>query len=455
MLSALLASVPDAYTGTDGILRILLDIESAQLENVFLANQLLLEDLFVQTASLTALKLYGQEYGIAIKDGIRASGTLKFTGAPGTYIPFNTEVAYDPGTGVDPVYFLTTIDGSIPSPGNPNAPTAAINVAAGNLNGTYSYRVTFYTGSGETTGSPDSVAVSPVNQQVNLTSIPLGGTGTVGRRIYRQKNGTGNYQLVVDLPNNTATTYTDNILDATVAAAAVLPSTDTSNSISLAAQAEDPGADGNAVASVITSLSNAPSGLTDVINPASFTGGTDPEDTEDFRTRLLSYLQAPATGSPSDLKNWAEAVDGVESATVFSNDNLGATQAGHTTIRISGPGGTQPTAAVIQAVYDAIVARDLANITIHVSNFTAVSTNVSVTLTLVSGYTHADVDATVTLAIQDYINSVAVGGTVYVNGIIDAVFGLPGIANVAVTVPATDQTTAATSKRTPGTVTIT
>jgi uncharacterized phage protein gp47/JayE len=452
MLSALLASVPDAYTGTDGILRILLDIESAQLENVFLANQLLLEDLFVQTASLTALKLYGAQYGVAMKDGIRSSGSLLFTGAPGTYIPFNTEVAYDPGTGVDPVYFLTTIDGTIPSPGNPTAPTATLNATAGNLTGTFVYKVTFVTATGETTGSPDSNAVAATAQQMNLTNIPLGGTGTVSRRIYRQKNGVGNYQLVTTIANNTATTYTDNIADGSLGA--VIPTADTSNTLSLAAQAEETGANGNALAATITALSNAPSALTDVTNPAPFTGGTDPEDTEDFRTRLLSYLQAPQTGSPGDLKNWAEAVDGVESATVFSNDNLGTPQNGHVTVRISAPGGTQPSAGLLQAVADALSLYDLATVTLHVSNFTAVSTNVSVTLTLASSYTHTDVDPTVNQAIQDYINSLPVGGTVYINGIIDAVFGLPGVTNVAVTVPATDQATAATSKRVPGTITI-
>jgi len=455
LLDELVASVPDAYTGEDGIIRILLEIQAGQFENVFLANQLLLEDLFVQTASQTALRLHGEQYGVAFKDGLAATGNLKFTGQPGTYIPFNSEVAYDPGTGVDPVYFINTIDGTIPNVGTPTAPTAAINVSAGNLNGTYVYKVTFYTAGGESVGSVDSNSVAPVSQQVNLTAIPLGGAGTVGRRIYRQKNGTGDYRLVTDIANNSGTTFTDNVTDATVAGNALLPTVGTDNTLVLAGAGEEPGLETNAAPNTIRDLTNAPTGLTDVTNPAAFTGGTDPEDTEDFRQRLLGRIRSPQTGSPSDLKTWSETVEGVETATVFSNMNISTPAAGHTTIRISGPNGTVPGAPVIQAVNDLLASYDFANITIHVTTFTQVSTNVTVALTLAAGYTHTDVDPAVSQAIKDYINSLPVGGTAYITGIIDAVFGLTGVLDVTVSVPATNQVTAADSKRIPGTITIT
>jgi uncharacterized phage protein gp47/JayE len=186
-----------------------------------------------------------------------------------------------------------------------------------------------------------------------------------------------------------------------------------------------------------------------------FSGGAEQEDTDDFRQRLLNYFGAPGTGSAVDIKTWAENIDGVETATVFENDNLGVAAPGHVTVRLTGPGGAQPTAPVIAAVVADLATRDLATITVHVTNFTQLSTNVSVTLTLAGTYTHSDVDTFVSQVIQDYINSVPVGGTVYVNGIIDAVFGMTGVTNVAVTVPASDQTTPATQKRVPGTITIT
>jgi uncharacterized phage protein gp47/JayE len=58
-------------------------------------------------------------------------------------------------------------------------------------------------------------------------------------------------------------------------------------------------------------------------------------------------------------------------------------------------------------------------------------------------------------AISDYINGLDVGATLYVAGIIDSVFGLPGIADVTISNPVVNQATAATSKRTPGVITVT
>jgi uncharacterized phage protein gp47/JayE len=94
----------------------------------------------------------------------------------------------------------------------------------------------------------------------------------------------------------------------------------------------------------------------------------------------------------------------------------------------------------------------LANVTIHVAAFTATPTDVTVTTTLATGYTLADVTPSVSQAITDYINSLDVGETLRLSGITAAIVGLPGILDVAVNLPATNLATGATSKRTPGTI---
>jgi uncharacterized phage protein gp47/JayE len=194
--------------------------------------------------------------------------------------------------------------------------------------------------------------------------------------------------------------------------------------------------------------------VTDVINPAPFTGATDPEGFEDYRVRLLDAVRNPQVGSPADLKSWAEAVPGVETATVFINDNLGVATAGHTTVRIAGPGGAVPSAQVQTDVYNALIARDLVNVTIHVGTFTQTPTAVSVTMTLATGYTLADVTPTVSAAISDYINSLNVGETFRIAGVYAAVFGLAGVVDLVVTSPASNQATGSTAKRTPGVITV-
>jgi len=98
----------------------------------------------------------------------------------------------------------------------PTAPTVAINATAGNLNGAYYYRVTYVTALGETETGVVSDVVSPVNQQVDLSAIPVSSDSAVtARKIYRTTAGGSNIlmKLVTTINNNTATTYTDNIAD--------------------------------------------------------------------------------------------------------------------------------------------------------------------------------------------------------------------------------------------------
>lgn len=624
MLASLLSAIPDAHTDEDGILAIVFSIESGQLETVYLANQLALEDTFIQTASLQALQRHGDEYGVAMKDGTYSVGTLLFTGDGGTYVPVNTEVAYDPGNGLDVVYFNTTSDGTVPNPGIPTAPVAA-DAGAGTLAaGLYEYAVSFQTASGETLiGPPSNALTIAVNHNITLTGIPLGGTGTIARNLYQRINGgawakIAHVGIVAALNNNTTTTVT---LGAG-ALGGTEPQVDSAHAVTVNGIAQSSGVDGNASIGTITVLTNAPGTLVAVTNPTAFTGGTEPEDTETYRQRLLQWVRNPQTGSADDLKAWAEAVPGVETATVFPNTTTeanklsvnaasvetsiadwanyanatlaqSATQAldgtqslrltaiangdmgavssgspaltvipgeyysamaafragstartvlvgiqwrdvadavistqfgaaytqdsnanwlnapvayfqapanathacvvvyvsgavtgeihyvdrmllihglqttwvaggailspapGHTTIRISGPDGAIPSAAVISATAAALSLQDLADASIHVAAFTAVPTGVTVDVTTSGTYTLADVTPSVQTAISDYINSLPIGGTLYLSGIVDAAFGLPGVADVVVTSPATNQTTAASEKRTPGTITVT
>lgn len=454
MVAELQIAIPDAYVGEDGTLFIVFSIEAGQFENGFLANQLALNDMFVQTASLQALRQRGAERNLNLKDGTRSTGSVLLEGSAATYIPLGSEVAYDPGGGLEILYFSTTVDGSIPNPGIPTAPTAAVNVAAGNLNGLYEYVVTYVTAGGETLPSALSAAVNPATQQVNLTNIPVGGPGTTARRVYRDKGGTGIYRRVVEIADNTTIIYTDNITDAVVAGNAQAPTVDTSHRITLAAEAIDTGVEGNVGAGTITDISRAPASLTSVTNQAAFTGGSDREDTETFRQRLLEFMSNPQTGSPADLKAWAENVAGVETATVFTNDNLGVATPGHATVRISGPGGAVPGAPVIAAVLAALIDQGLANITYHVATFVADVTAVTADVTTSGTYVLADVTAQVTAAITDYINNLGVGETLYISGLIAAIKPLTGIADVVITAPAANQVTAATHKRTPGVISV-
>lgn len=453
MMAEFQTAIPDVWLGEDGYLRMLLEVTGGQFESIYVANQILREDMFLQTASVAALDLYGDQFGVSRKAGAQAVGELLFSGAGGTYIPVAAEVSYDPGTGEENILIYETLeDGTIPNPGTPTAPTLALG-AAGNPNGTYEYAVSFVTAAGETLIGAVSNTIVATSDIINLSAIPTGGAGTTARRIYRRLVG-GVFKRVTTINDNSTTVYADNATDASISGNPEPLSVSTAHAILLDGSAEEAGVDYNVVSNSIIHLNDVPDGVTGVTNPGAFTGGTDEEDSEAYRVRLLSAIRAPATGSKADLESWAEEIEGVEDATAFHNDNLGTPTNGHVTVRISGPGGTVPGAPVIAEVLAHLESKDIANITIHVTTFTAVPTNVTVTLTLETGYILADVSPSVDAAIRTYINDLGVAQTFRRNELIAALIPLPGVLDLVVNTPASDQTTAATEKRTPGTITV-
>lgn len=116
----------------------------------------------------------------------------------------NNNLKYD-GTSV------TRMGLSTPS----SAPTAADSGVAGNLNGIYTYKITFISATSESEPSAESNEVNVVNKQVNLTNIPISSDPEcTGRNIYRSGGTIAQYLLVTTINNNTETTYTDNTADA-------------------------------------------------------------------------------------------------------------------------------------------------------------------------------------------------------------------------------------------------
>jgi hypothetical protein len=452
LVQALMARVSDVWVEEDGNLRLFFEVLAGELEGVYLANQLLRDNIWVQLANLVELRLHGDQFGLPIKDGTLAVGTLRFEGAGGTEILAGSEVAADIGAG-EVLYFQSAEDGTIPNPGIPDAPDVADAAVAGNLvAGTYEYAIAFITAEGETEiGVISDVVTLSGNSKINVTNIPIGGAGTTRRRIYRHVDG-GDYKLVHEIADNATTTYLDNILAASLGGLPVEIST--AERVSVDGVAETAGSVYNVGNGTIGILISVPDGISSVINTTAFTGGTDEETMEDYRIRLLDFIRAPRTGSAADLKVWAEEIDGVDLATVFANDNVGTPANGHATVRIVGPDGAVPSAEVIAETLAYLQEKDIANITLHVATFTPKVVAVTVALTLEAGVSLGDVSASVTTAITDYINSRPVNASVYLAGIMDAVYGLPGVLTLTISVPNANVTTTSVEKATAGTITV-
>lgn len=125
------------------------------------------------------------------------------------------------------------IDASNVEP-SPTAPTVALisPAAGGNLSaGAYRYRVTFVTADGETDGGVISSAVTvsnpAVNGKVTVSDIPVGGALVTARKLYRTAAAGSAYLLLATISDNTTTTYTDNIADASLGAG--VPTTNTTS----------------------------------------------------------------------------------------------------------------------------------------------------------------------------------------------------------------------------------
>lgn len=108
----------------------------------------------------------------------------------------------------------------VPQPTNTAGFTTGI---AGNPNGAYTYKFT-YVNSASVEGNPStaSTTFTVVNEKIELTTIPVApqSHGVAARKIYRTVTSGSTYLLVATISDNTTTTYSDNVADASLGAAA-------------------------------------------------------------------------------------------------------------------------------------------------------------------------------------------------------------------------------------------
>lgn len=107
----------------------------------------------------------------------------------------------------------------------PSACTASLITAAGLLSvGNYHYKITYVNSAGETSDGDvsNTVTTDASNLQIALSSIPIStAEGVTARKIYRTIAGGSLHYYVATISNNTTTTYTDNVADASLGSDAV------------------------------------------------------------------------------------------------------------------------------------------------------------------------------------------------------------------------------------------
>ena len=126
------------------------------------------------------------------------------------------------------------------------------------------------------------------------------------------------------------------------------------------AEAESVGTSGNAGAETITVMTRAPEGVSGVLNPKAFTGGSGAETDEELRARVLdSFIRLPNGANAAFYELRALSHAGVEAAVVIPRMN----GIGTVGVVIAAPEGV-PSEALLQQVQDAGV--KIAHVTLHV-----------------------------------------------------------------------------------------
>ncbi len=183
------------------------------------------------------------------------------------------------------------------------------------------------------------------------------------------------------------------------------------------------GADGNVGANTVTVINTTVgSGLT-VTNPAAMTGGSDREDDESLRRRIIEDISTPSTGTnKAYYKGLAESVNGVYSANVVPRIRGNGT----VNVYIAGRGAVLGSTYInrVQSLMNS--GREL-NVSVRVYAATLSNVAVSLTLTVKSGYEFEDVKAEVEEKIREYFASLQVGQSVYVSSLSAAISSVQGV----------------------------
>lgn len=201
----------------------------------------------------------------------------------------------------------------------------------------------------------------------------------------------------------------------------------------VAVEAVNPGASGNVGIGQITRLVTQISGVSRVENTAATSGGSSKESDEDYRFRLLNFVQNPnGGGTKQDYIDWAEEVDNVGAVSCVP---LGR-GAGTVDIYVL-DASMAVDAGVVSAVQD-YIAPSPANegggkapigADVLVQSPSLININVEVTITAASGYTASAVQTSVATAITEYLTNLGIGEDVVYVHIANVVHDVTGVGN--------------------------
>ena len=217
------------------------------------------------------------------------------------------------------------------------------------------------------------------------------------------------------------------------------------------AQAVKPGSAGNAAAGTIRAMAVAPVGVSRCTNPAAFAGGLEEETDEALRVRVLETFQRMPNGANAAFyQQGAMSFPEVAAAAVLSRPR----GVGTVDVVVSTPAGVPDSALLAQLSSYFTQRREIA-VDVRVRAPEVKSIDVSVAVAAADGADGEAVRSRVEAALRAQFDGRLLGRDVLRAALGAVIYGVDGVANYSIAVPAADVTAAADELPVLGTLTVT
>lgn len=204
--------------------------------------------------------------------------------------------------------------------------------------------------------------------------------------------------------------------------------------VDVPAQAVEPGAAGNVSAGTVLTMSVAPMGIARCSNPMPFAGGTDDEDDESLRARVLgSYKRLPNGANAAYYKQEALSFDQVAAVQVLACSR----GTGTVDLVVATEQGI-PSQALLNELTAYFQSRREIAVSVQVLAPQALTVPVTVGVQAAEGYDAAQVRANVKAALETWFDGRLLGQKVLRAKLGQIIYGVAGVANYTITAPAAD-----------------
>ena len=182
-------------------------------------------------------------------------------------------------------------------------------------------------------------------------------------------------------------------------------------SVAVAAEAEQAGYRGNIRVRTAVVPVSVPSEIDSVTNLSAFQGGADEESDVSLRERIReSYVNCPNGMNAAYYIGLATSVDGIAKAGVIKR----LRGAGTLNVYVSGADGTVSDAKLAE-VQELIASERELNVDVLVARASGVNYDLDVTVRAKPGYGSAEVTQKCTAAFEEYIETIPMGGKLYLS----------------------------------------